>query len=444
MAEKMLMTALSPTMEEGTILKWNIQQNDTVASGDLLCEVETDKASMDYESTQDGTVLTIVVPEGATARVGQTIAIVGEKGEDPSALLSEVGAEEGAASAGSATKVATNTATPAPPTNVTLAPPASPGTAPAPSPHTAAPISEPSPEAARSRSVAPSGRVKSSPLARRIARERGIEINTVHGSGPGGRVVASDVTNAAAAPASSRSPALPSAAQLSDSVIPLSGIRSVIAKRLVESKFSSPHFYLSVSIDMAETLAARALLNAKRDPRVSLNAFLIKFVAEAIRRHPEINSSWGGDHIRQFGSVDIGLAVDAGKGLVTPIVRNCLSKGVLAIESDLIDLIARARSNSLKPEDYQGPTFTVSNLGSFGIDEFTAIINPPGAAILAVGRTQKLPVVRDNGSGGDSIVVRSLMKVTLSCDHRVIDGSMAARFLQELKQLMENPARLLY
>ncbi len=412
MAEEILMTALSPTMEEGTILKWNKQEQQPIASGDLLCEVETDKASMDYESSQEGTLLKIIIKEGAMARVGQPIGVIGEKGEDIKALLKEI--EKAAASAPS------------------TSPPSTPPTTTAPSSATA---TAPAPVAAEAPSA--SGRVKASPLARRLAQERGIEINQVSGSGPRGRIVAKDVPRAVSTPTAG---AAPFRSSLVEQTIPVSGVRAVIAKRLIESKFNAPHYYLSLTIDMEAAMRARAVLNKGRDPRVSLNAFLIKFAAEAIRRHPEINSSWQGDHILQFGSVDIGLAVDAGKGLNTPVVRDCLSLGVLDIEQQLVALINKARSGTLKPEDYQGNTFCISNLGSFGIDEFTAIINPPAAAILAIGRTQKMPVIDEGGA----IVVRPRMKVTLSADHRAVDGALAAAFLQEMKQLMEDPARLLY
>ena len=402
MAEEILMTALSPTMEEGTILKWNKQEHQLIASGDLLCEVETDKASMDYESSQEGTLLKILVKEGAMARVGQPIGVIGDKGEDITALLKEI-------------KKATAPPSSAPSTVVTP-PPA------APTVHVSAETST------------VSGRVKASPLARRLAQERGVEITRISGSGPRGRVVAKDV------PSTTSASAVPFRSSLVEQTIPVSGVRAVIAKRLVESKFNAPHYYLSLTIDMKATMEARVTLNKGRDPRVSLNAFLIKFAAEAIRRHPEINSSWQGDHILQFGSVDIGLAVDAGKGLSTPVVRDCLSLGVLDIEQQLVVLINKARSGTLKLEDYQGGTFCISNLGSFGIEEFTAIINPPAAAILAIGQTQKMPVVNEEGT----IVVRPRMKVTLSADHRVVDGALAAAFLQEMKHLMEDPARLLY
>ena len=430
MAEKILMTALSPTMEEGTILKWNIKEQQPVASGDLLCEVETDKASMDYESTQEGTLLKIIIDNGAMARVGEPIGIIGEKGEDISALLAEI------ESAGPVSSDSDSSGTHA-----------KPSTTPALSSQPSQPVSNPVEVSSSSIAVVPaptsgitpnttsSGKIKASPLARRLAKEQGVDMANIAGSGPGGRIIAKDIQ------ATPESAAIPSyQATLPDLTIPVSGVRAVIAKRLVESKFSAPHYYLSLSINMEVPLAARATLNKGRDPRVSLNAFLIKYVAEAIRRHPEINSSWQGDHIRQFGSVDIGLAVDSGKGLITPVVRDCLNMGVLAIDSILSTHIKNARSGSLKPTDYQGATFTISNLGSFGIDEFSAIINPPAAAILAVGRTQKVPTVAEDGN----IVVLPLMKVTLSCDHRVIDGALAAHFLQEMKQLMENPARLIY
>jgi pyruvate dehydrogenase E2 component (dihydrolipoamide acetyltransferase) len=296
--------------------------------------------------------------------------------------------------------------------------------------------------------------VKASPLARKMAADRGIDLSTVSGSGPDGRVVKRDIENyqapaGAAAGTAAAGVAGGVAAQVglaiggpapADQTIPVSGRRGVIARRLAESKFSAPHFYLSLSVDMTNIIAARQTLNKALPQKASFNAFLMKFAAEAIRRHPHINASWQGDTIEQYGSVDIGLAVDAGNGLITPIVRNCANRGVVDIDGELKMLIDTAQNNALKPEEYTGATFTISNLGSFGIEEFTAIINPPGSAILAVGRTIKQPVVDEN----DEIVIKPMMKLTLSCDHRVIDGAAGARFLNDFKLMLEQPVRLVF
>jgi pyruvate dehydrogenase E2 component (dihydrolipoamide acetyltransferase) len=405
MAEKIPMIALSPTMNDGTIVGWKKKEGDQVAVGDVLCVVETDKAAMDYECQSEGTLLRILAPQGAQAKVGDTIAIVGKPGEDVAALL---------------------------------------GPSPAAQPRAAAAAA---PEPARQAAVTPGTRVRSSPLARRLAAVRGIDIATVRGSGPAGRVVKRDLE--AAAPGASAGagaahvePARPSAVSapaLADQLIPVTGKRKVIAQRLAESAFSAPHFSLTLSVEMDGLLAARARINQGRQQKVSLNAFLVKLAAETLRRHPEVNASWQGDTIRRFGSVDVGLAVALPDGLITPVVRRCESKGVLAIDAELAELVQKAREGKLAPPEYTGATFTISNLGSFGIEEFTAIINPPGSAILALGKVQKAPVV----GAEDRIEVRSLMRATLSCDHRVIDGAVGAAFLAALKEMTENPYAVL-
>jgi pyruvate dehydrogenase E2 component (dihydrolipoamide acetyltransferase) len=417
MAEKILMIALSPTMETGTVVKWRKKEGDAVKSGDVICEVETDKATMDYESSSEGTLLKIILPEGGQAKVGDTIAIIGGQGEDIGALIAEA-----------ASVAAAQAAAPAPAT-----PPSSQPTAPA--------ASAAAPEAAPPH-VRPGERVRSSPLARRLAGERRIDLRQVRGSGPGGRVVRRDLEGAGAAGGAVAIQAAGGVA--ADQVVPLSNMRRTIARRLSESMFSAPHIYLTVSIGMDGLLAARSGLNAGREGKVSLNAFLIKLTAEALKRHPRVNSSWNGDSILLRGSIDIGLAVALPDGLITPVVRGCGSKGILAIEEELADLIARARSGKLAPEEYTGAGFAISNLGSFGIEEFTAVINPPASAILAVGAIRKEPVVEEGGGAENRIAVKSVMRVTLSCDHRVIDGAVGAAFLADLRAMIENPFSALY
>jgi pyruvate dehydrogenase E2 component (dihydrolipoamide acetyltransferase) len=282
--------------------------------------------------------------------------------------------------------------------------------------------------------------VRSSPLARKLAAERGIDIGSVRGSGPAGRVVRRDVESAGAGVTRGGAPARPVAAAGADEVVPVSGKRKVIAQRLAESKFQAPHYYLKISFEMDGLMAARARLNEKRKEKVSFNAFMHKVTAEALRRHPGVNASWQGDTIRRFGSIDLGLAVAQSDGLITPVVRNCGAKGILEIDAELVVLIEKARTGKLMPEDYTGATFSISNLGSFGIEEFTAIINPPGSAILALGKIAKVPVVAGDGS----IAVRSMVKATLSCDHRVIDGAVGAAFLADLKEMIENPMAVLF
>ena len=438
MAEQVLMTALSPTMEEGTIVSWNKSEGDTVSPGDLLCEVETDKATMDYESTQEGTLLKIIRGEGSSSKVGDTIAILGEEGEDIADLVEKAQAAPADASEGGGEAGSEG------------------GAEPAAAGGSAAERAETQPQSAATSgggtgASVPSegGVVKASPLARKLAADRGVDISQIAGSGPGGRVVKADVesfTPTGAAGAGAAGAAVggfaPAAAMApgQDVTIPVAGKRAVIARRLAESKFTAPHYYLKNSVQMDAAMGARKQLNAELPEKVGFNAFLMKFAAEALKRHPEVNASWQGDHILQFGSIDIGLAVDLGNGLITPIVRNCGNKGIVAIDRELKELVAKAGEGKLQPEEYTGATFTISNLGSFGVEEFTAIINPPGSAILAVGEIAKTVVVNDN----DEIDVAQIMKMTLSCDHRVVDGATGGRFLSELRKIVENPVRVLF
>ena len=413
MAEQVFMIALSPTMEEGSILKWRKKVGDTVKMDEILCDVETDKASMEYLSSQEGTLLAIARDVGSSAKVGEVIAVIGEAGEDPAPLLASA-------------------AVPPPPAKVAASD--------TPVPPAGSASKAPAPAAT---SAAPEGRIKSSPLARRVAAEKGVDLSQVSGSGPGGRIVKNDVEaftpSAKAAGAAGFVPTSVGTSALNNERIPVSRKRATIAKRLGESLFTAPHFFLTVGIEMDGLLSAREKLNEKRKDKLGLNSFIIKFLAEALKRHQALNSSWEGDFIQNHASVDIGIAVAQPDGLITPVIRDCGAKGVLQIETELRDLIDKARNNQLKPEDYTGATFTISNLGSFGIEEFTAIINPPGVAILALGATVKTPVVAED----DSLVVKKIMKVTLSCDHRVVDGAVGAGFLTEFKGMVEDPYRVL-
>jgi pyruvate dehydrogenase E2 component (dihydrolipoamide acetyltransferase) len=426
MAEKVLMIALSPTMEEGTIVRWNKKEGETVGSGDLLCEVETDKATMDYESPLEGTLLKVLVPEGGSAKVADPIAIMGEKGEDISALLEEVAAEQALKPAAVIQEPGVSTAAALTSTMRASGEPV-----------------EPTPMRA--------ARAKASPLARKMARESGVDLNMVSGTGPDGRIVKRDIEGRRHSELSIPIADLPSPGEplvgmpaVVEERIPVTGKRKVIAQRLAESKLQAPHYYLRLSIAMDGIMSARARLNAGLEERVSLNAFIIKFVAEALKKHGMVNSSWQEDHILKFGTIDIGLAVAVPDGLITPVVRDCGSRGILAIESDLKVLIPKAREGKLLPEEYKGATFTITNLGAFGIEDFTAIINPPGSAILALGAIQKQQVIVTSETGEDTTQIRSLMKVTMSCDHRVIDGATGAGFLSSLKAMMENPIEVLY
>ncbi len=434
MATKVVMAQLSPTMEEGKLLEWKVAEGDTIEPSDLLAEIETDKANMDIEALGGGVVLKILVQAGETVPVGALIGIIGEEGEDISALLAEAeaaasGTPVEAPPAEDASAVEEVVVPPAPPATVeeVVVPPAVPPPAPAP--------------------VAP-GRVKASPVARRMADEAGLRVSDVTGTGPGGRVVKRDVETAISAGVSAPLPvATPAAAQpttpagpprLVDETLEPSQMRKAIAKRLVTSIGPVPHFFLTTEVDMGRVLELRKAMNARLEAgKIGVNDILVKVAAEALARHPEINASWQDDTIRRHGSVDIGIAVAIEDGLITPVLRAADRKGLLQISAEAAELIARARVKRLLPEEYQGATFSVSNLGMFDIDQFTAIINPPEAAIMAVGSTIEKPVVV-NGE----IQVRQRMRVTMSCDHRVIDGVTGARFLQTFKAMLENPLEL--
>lgn len=413
MAEKILMLALSPTMEVGTIAKWNVAEGDAISTGMVLCEVETDKATMEYESPVEGTLLKIVVPAGGKAAVGDVIGIAGASGEDISGLLAE--APAGGAPAEQTAKVAEQKKE-----------------------EVAAAV----PGVQTTENVVDIRQIKSSPLARKLAAQYGIELANVRGSGPGGRIVKSDVEAARAAQKGIAPMGRigPIAASAEDEVVPVSQKRRIIAQRLSESMYSAPHYYLKVRVQMDAVLAAREAYNNTAERPCSLNAVLMYFVAQALRKHPMVNAAWEGEQIRLFRRADIGLAVAVQDGLLTPIVRDCARKSIAAIDDELRGLIEKARAGKLAPEEFTGATFTISNLGSFGIEEFTAIINPPGSAILAVGEARKEQVYDAHGAGH----VATMMRLTLSCDHRVIDGAVGAAFLRELKLMLEQPMRVLF
>lgn len=409
MAEPLLMTALSPTMEKGTIAGWQKAVGDTIASGDVICEIETDKATMDYEATQEGTLLAILADQGSTAAVGEPIGIIGEEGEDISRLkekLKKPGPEK----------------QPSAPAPEAAAEPAA--------------AEKTQPPAAE---IPDSGeRVKASPLARRLAKEAGVDLASLRGSGPGGRVVKKDVEagNRPAAPGKA-------AAASGGRREAVSGKRAVIARRLTESMREAPHFYLDIDVSAERLAALRDSINLTRTKagkeKLSLNAFLMKLSAEALARHPRVNASWEGDAILYRGQADIGLAVAQEDGLITPIVRDCRGKGIGKIDEELRDLIPRARSGKLSAEEYEGAGFSITNLGGFGISRFTAVINPPASAILAVGAVR--PVAVPDAEKGFRFA--DTMTLTLGCDHRVIDGAVGAAFLAELKAMIEEPGMVL-
>ena len=417
MAKDILMPLLSPSMTEGTLVKWLKKEGDAVKSGEIIAEVETDKATMDLEAFDSGILRKILVQEGAKVPVQSKIGIIGTKDEKIDEAASSAPAPvEKAASPASAAKEE--------------APQAAPKTE-----------SKPAPAAA------PSGdRVKASPLAKKIAADKGVAIASLTGTGPGGRIVKNDVLNAPAnghAPGASRS-IFGSGPVAKEGSTKLSTMRSVIAKRLLESKTTIPHFYLEIEVDAKPMMELRAQLNetlGKLTPpvKLSLNDLVLKAAAEAVRRVPAVNASFEGDSIRQFPDVQLSFAVAIAEGLITPIIKEAQNKSIVQISSEAKSLAGKAKEGKLKPDEFQGGTFTVSNLGMLGIDSFCAIINPPQAAILAVGNIVKKPVVDAN----DNIVVGLRQSFTLSCDHRVVDGAVGAAFLKELRELIEKPALLL-
>jgi pyruvate dehydrogenase E2 component (dihydrolipoamide acetyltransferase) len=429
MATKVHMEALSPTMEEGQLVKWLRSEGDQVASGDVLAEIETDKATMELVARGDGILRKIFVGPGDTAPVGAVIGVIAGKDEDISGIApSGDGAGGGAAAAPAAEPK------PAP---AAKQPPAAP-----PAPKAAPRAPEPAPVADAPENGG--SRVKASPLARRLAADMGVDLGRVQGSGPGGRVVKRDVEAAKAAgpaaPSSAKVPAwTPDEAEYED--VPNSQMRKTIAKRLATSIGPVPTFYLTVDIDMTRVIEARARINSILEAdglKVSINDLVLKAVAGALRRHPECNAQWQDGFVRRFNAVHLGVAVAIDEGLITPVVRHAHAKGVAQISAEVRELAGRARERKLTPEEYTGATFSVSNLGMLGIHEFTAIINPPEAGILAIGAMEDTPVVVDG-----EVVVRPRMRITMSCDHRVIDGATGARFLQTLRAMLEEPAAIL-
>jgi pyruvate dehydrogenase E2 component (dihydrolipoamide acetyltransferase) len=430
MAINILMPALSPTMTEGKLAKWHVKEGDKVTSGKVLCEIETDKATMEVEAVDEGVIGKIVVPEGTEGvAVNAVIAILVEEGE----------------------AVPAGDAKPAAP-----APAAKPAPVPAAAP-------EPSKPAAAQPTTAPAtaksqegGRIFASPLAKRLAADANLDLSKISGSGPHGRIVKEDVEQAgkagtakpapkaAPAPATAKGPAQPQFVVPGEATIkiPHTSIRKVIARRMSESKQTVPHFYLTVDYEIDALLEARKAINAlaekSKGAKVSVNDMVIKACAMALRAHPDVNASWSEEAMIQYNTVDIAVAVATDRGLVTPIVRNADLKGLGRIASDMKDLASRARDGKLKLDEFQGGGFTISNLGMYGIKDFLAIINPPQAAILAVGAGEERVVVRDG-----QMVIRNIMSCSLSVDHRVVDGALGSVFLQTLRSYIEQPATML-
>lgn len=422
MAEVIQMRRMSDTMEEGVIVEWLVKVGDEVKIGDVLAEVETDKATMDFDSLAAGTILHIEAQPGDTIPVDGAIAVIGKKGEDFAKVLEDAKNAASSAVAESAPEEP-KTEEPAKKVEVQAATPT--------------PSVATQPVAASAQVSSNDGRVKASPLAKKLASEAGLDINQIPGSGDGGRIVKKDIENFD--PSSlPRTVASAASAQEGHTDTSVSQMRKAISRRLSESKFTAPHFYLTREINMDRVVEARKSINDYLGSKVSFNDIIIKAVAAALKVHPNVNSSWLGDKIRTYNHVHIGVATAIDDGLIVPVIRHADVKSISAISADVKELAKKARDKKLQPEEYSGNTFTVSNLGMFGIEEFTAIINSPDACILAIGAINQKPVVK-NGE----IAVGNVMKVTLSCDHRVVDGASGAQFLQTFSQFLEEPLRIL-
>ena len=407
MATNVVMPQMGYDMREGTVVRWYKQEGETVDRGEVIADIETDKATVEFEAYTGGVLGRIVAEAGVAVPVGELIAIITEPGE-------------------SVPEVAAPAASPAP-------------AAPTPAPAAA----EPEPPAAPA--PASDGSVRASPIARRLARERGIDLSLVTGTGPNGRITERDVENYQAAPAATESTPAPAPVPAvvtapSDSRIELSRMRQTIARVTSDSKSTAPHFYVTAEIDMGKAMSLRRDVNDESDPenRVSVNDLMVKACALALAKHPKFNSFFRGDHLEVHGAMNIGIAIALESGLILPGVSNCESKSLVQIAAATKDLIARANSGTLRNEEYSSTTFSISNMGMFDVESFTAIIYPPHAAILAVGSVKQQPVVRDG-----ELAVGTMMKATLSTDHRVADGAEAAQFLMEIKRVLENPVSLL-
>ncbi len=400
MAAKILMPKLSDTMTEGIILKWLKKEGDSIKQGEILVEIESDKADMELEAYDSGILRKILIPAGGKAPIGELIGIIGEADEDIASLIGTVLAD-------------------------------------APAQHKTGDFKN-QPETLAStteiQANSPGSRIKASPVARKIASEKKIDLRTTTGTGPEGRIIKRDVEGISAS--SSARPAAQSISVFSSGYkdVELSLIRKTIAKRMQESKQQVPHFYVTIEIDMDPAISFRGQYIESTGIKISFTDILVKAASLALLKNPALNASYIGSAMRQFSETHIAVAVALDEGLVTPVLRNCERKSVAQLNAELRDLAGRARSRKLKPEEYQGGTFTISNLGMFGVEDFIAIVNPPEGAILAVGAILEKPVVK-NGT----IVIGHIMKLTLSSDHRIIDGAVAARFLQDLKKLLENP-----
>lgn len=433
MAQKIEMPKLSDTMEEGVIAKWNVKEGDSVSSGDVIAEVETDKATMEVEVFDDGTILKILAKEGEAIPLGGVMAIVGEKGEDISGLLDGAGSddkdsksEEKSESKSEEKKEEKEEESDSDSFDPILGD------------MNGSNGKSKTDKDKKPDSKSDDGRIKVSPLAKKMAEEKGIDLESVKGTGPDGRIIKKDIEGYKPEEKSAKSAPVVSFDSEESEDVKISQMRKAIARRLSESKFTNPHFYETVDINMEHAMSARSKLNEVSDLKISFNDIVVKACAVALRRHPAVNSSWMDDVIRKHGDVNVAVAVAIDEGLMTPVIRHADKKNLRQIGSETRELAGLARDRKLQPEQMEGSTFTISNLGMFGIEEFTAIINPPNACILAVGAIRNVPIVKDG-----EVVPGHMMKVTLSSDHRIVDGAKAAEFLTTLRQLLENPLSML-
>jgi pyruvate dehydrogenase E2 component (dihydrolipoamide acetyltransferase) len=423
MAE-IIMPKMGDAMTEGKVVRWYKNAGDAVKKGEPLLEIETDKVNLDLEAEQDGTLGDVVAEAGKMVEVGGMLATIlgaGEKAQPKKeAAAEETAPARRAIDKKDSIKKSTGDYAEA----IDMKAPR---------------VDRTSAASNATPATGDNGRRRSSPLARKMAREMGVSIEQVQGSGPGGRIVANDIKNfkPAAAPQKAKAPSLPPIQQLETKEIPLTAMRRTIAKRLAESTGPIPHFYLTAEYDVTNLLSLREQINEIEGIKTSVNDFIVRAAALALRHHPNVNASWGDEAITQHGEIHIGIAVSTPEGLITPVVRNADSKSVTDISNEVRALAEKAKNRKLTPNDYQGSTFTISNLGAWGIDQFTAIINPPNVAILAIGAASAQPVVIDR-----QVVIRDRMKVTMSCDHRVVDGALGAEYLRTLRSYIEQPVRL--
>ena len=426
MAEIVYMPKLSDTMTEGVVAAWNKKVGEEVKEGEILAEIETDKATMEFESFYDGVLLHIGVETGSAAPVNSVLAVIGAKDEDIAEILKNAGTDDSEVNASV-------------PQEESKAEPAVAPANPTPSPTPdATPVATPTSKPEKGPSS--NDKIFASPLAKKLASEKGIDLNTLQGSGDNGRIIKRDIDHyipfTPAAPAA-QFPAAPAGTEsYRDETV--SQMRKTIARRLADSKFTAPHFYLTLDIDMDNAISARKAMNAMEGVKVSFNDMVVKSVAHSLKKNPNVNSAWMGDFIRRNDHVHIGVAVAVEDGLLVPVVKFADTKGLMQISAEVKDFAQKAKDKKLQPSDWEGNTFTISNLGMFGIESFTAIVNPPDSCILAIGGIKQIPVVKDG-----ALVPGNVMKVTLSCDHRVVDGATGAAFLQDFKQFLENPVSML-